>query len=100
MNSEVPDGQTRKFRVYLLSSPNPEVPDLKPGSSGFGRQIILSTAFEWKFVGAHIHPPLGDITVLSPRRGEAVAAVALEEHNMQWIGVSRRGYGKRGDEGF
>ena len=30
--------QTRKFRVHLLSSPNPEIPDLKPGSSGFGRQ--------------------------------------------------------------
>ena len=65
VNSEVLVSQTRKFRVHLLSSPNPEVPDLKPGSSGFGRQWILSAMFEWKFVGAPIHPPLGDITVLS-----------------------------------
>ena len=57
MISEVPVSQIRKFRVHLLSNPNSEVLGL--ADSEFN-PLRLSE----KFVGAPIHPPLGDIKVL------------------------------------
>jgi len=48
---------TWKFRINKPGSFEFTYCLAQPGSSEFGSQWILSAAFEWKFVGAPIHPP-------------------------------------------